>query len=179
MSNDITDEEKKLFRQSQQSTTRLKPYGKVIHQQEKILPRITQNNEPSDATELDIKLDVAKVSSETPLQFHRSGVQPRTIRQLRQGKLLPEATLDLHGATIIEAEALLDKFLKTALLRKKRVIHIIHGKGHTSKQQFPPLKNAVNAFLQRHPKVLAFSSTPISDGGTGAVYVLLKKTMAD
>lgn len=176
MSNDISDEEKNLFRKSQQKTRRLRPYDKVIYQQAKTPLNVTPITAALESAKLDIELEVEKVSGETNLQFQRSGVQPRTIRQLRQGKLLLEATLDLHGATIAQAQVLLDEFLNTALLRKKRVIRIIHGKGYTSKQQFPPLKNIVNTFLRQHNKVLAFSSAPVNDGGTGAVYVLLKKS---
>ncbi len=175
MSNDISDEEKILFRKSQENTKRLKPYDKIVSQQTKASRHEYQNTEPSEPKTFKQQFEVDKVSSETNLQFQRPGVQPRTIRQLRQGKLPPEAILDLHGNNLIEAEILLDDFLNTALSQNKRIIHIIHGKGHTSKQQFPPLKNMVNQFLHQHSKVLAFSSAPVNNGGTGAVYVLFKK----
>jgi len=37
------------------------------------------------------------------------------------------------------------------------------------------LKTQVVSFLSQHPQVLAFNSCPDKDGGTGAVFVLLKQ----
>ena len=54
------------------------------------------------------------------------------------------------------------------------VIKIVHGKGLQNGQ--PLIKTCVNGWLRQIPQVLAFVSALPRDGGTGAAYVLLKKT---
>jgi DNA-nicking Smr family endonuclease len=55
------------------------------------------------------------------------------------------------------------------------VVRIIHGKGNTSLGKMPVLKGRVNSWLRQKNEVLAFCSARPNDGGTGAVYVLLKR----
>lgn len=132
-----------------------------------------------DSVTLDQDLYVAGVESEDKLYFHRVGIQPRTLRTLRQGKLDIEAELDLHGYKRQQAEDALLDFMRRALARNLRVVHVIHGKGLRSAEKFPPLKNSVNAILQRLPDVLAFCSAPVHQGGKGAVNVLLRRQRDD
>jgi DNA-nicking Smr family endonuclease len=51
---------------------------------------------------------------------------------------------------------------------------VVHGKGYRSGARGPILKSAVSLWLRRHMDVLAFTSAKAIDGGTGAVYVLLR-----
>ncbi len=51
----------------------------------------------------------------------------------------------------------------------------MHGKGHGSLHKLPVLKTKVQGWLRQRDEVLAFCSARPVDGGTGAVYVLLKK----
>jgi DNA-nicking Smr family endonuclease len=55
------------------------------------------------------------------------------------------------------------------------VVRIIHGKGKSSEGKLPVLKGKVNSWLRQKGEVLAFCSARPNDGGTGAVYVLLKR----
>jgi DNA-nicking Smr family endonuclease len=107
--------------------------------------------------------------------FVRPGLQHTVIRKLRRGQYAIEAELDLHGATSIQAREAVDAFLKSARDRDKRVVRIIHGKGNTSIGKMPVLKGKVNSWLRQKDEVLAFCSARPNDGGTGAVYVLLKR----
>jgi DNA-nicking Smr family endonuclease len=81
--------------------------------------------------------------------------------------------LDLHGLTVVEAKAVLRRFLIRALEEQVRCVRIIHGKGLRSGHRGPVLKSTVAAVLRRTGAVLAFVSARPVDGGTGAVYVLL------
>jgi DNA-nicking Smr family endonuclease len=56
-----------------------------------------------------------------------------------------------------------------------RCARIVHGKGHGSWQKQPILKVKLSRWLRQHDAVLAFCSARPTDGGTGAVYVLIKK----
>ena len=55
-----------------------------------------------------------------------------------------------------------------------RCVRIIHGKGSRSEEGQPVLKHKVNYWLRCRDEVLAFTSATGRDGGTGALYVLLR-----
>ena len=82
--------------------------------------------------------------------------------------------LDLHGMTVAEARPMLAEFIADSRQQRLRCVRIIHGKGFRSASAQPVLKGLVNNWLRQHDGVLAFCSARPADGGTGAVYVLLK-----
>jgi DNA-nicking Smr family endonuclease len=108
------------------------------------------------------------------LTYQRAGVRPQVMRKLRRGLYPTEDELDLHGTTQAEARARLSEFLAVNRDAGHRCVRIIHGKGYRSGARGPVLKTAVNLWLRRHTDVLAFTSARAIDGGTGAVYVLLR-----
>jgi DNA-nicking Smr family endonuclease len=110
------------------------------------------------------------------LTFRRAGVQDSVLRKLRRGQYRVEAELDLHGHTVAQAKQALREFLEGMLRAQARCVRIVHGKGLRSGHRGPVIKNAVNALLQRTDAVLAFCSARPVDGGTGAIYVLLRWT---
>ncbi len=115
------------------------------------------------------------VTPEESLFFARPGLQHRLLKQLKRGDIPVEASLDLHGQFIEEAGKSLTLFLDEAQSVGCRCVIVIHGKGTRSAAGRPVLKTQVNHWLQESPAVLAFSSTQPKHGGTGSVYVLLKK----
>jgi len=115
-----------------------------------------------------------ELEAEASLFFARPGLQHRQLLKLRKGQLKIGAELDLHGLNRHTARQQLICFLADCRSGGVRCIRIIHGKGWGSKHNIPVLKNRVNAWLQQFDDVLAFCSAPAHDGGTGAVYVLLK-----
>ncbi len=119
--------------------------------------------------------DPGEVESGEELFFYRPGIQKSVFRKLRTGKYSVEAELDLHGSFAKEARELVSGFISESQARSLRCVRIIHGKGLSSPNKKPVLKNKVNKWLQQIDAVLAFSSALRVDGGTGAVYVLLKK----
>ena len=109
-----------------------------------------------------------------PLQFARSGVQRQTLRQLRRGGPSVEAELDLHGLTVAEARKLLASFLVESRERGLRRVRIVHGKGLRSANREGVLKASVASWLAQWEDVLAFREAPPTQGGAGAVLVLLR-----
>jgi len=107
------------------------------------------------------------------LEFRRPGIQNRLIRDLRRGVIEARATLDLHGLRVHEARPALARFLAQSLAARRRCVRIIHGKGRRSDDSQPILKQKTNQWLRQKDEVLAFTTAPRWDGGTGAVYVLL------
>lgn len=108
------------------------------------------------------------------LWYARPGVQDATLRKLRRGHYSIGAELDLHGLRAEAARFALVEFIQTAHDRHTRCVRIIHGKGYRSGPRGPVLKQKLNGWLRQRDDVLAFCSARVADGGTGAVYVLLR-----
>jgi len=109
------------------------------------------------------------------LQFMRPGLQRRVYQDLRRGRIIPEASLDLHGLRVEEARRVLYRFVMHALDRGFRCVRIIHGRGGRAGDRQPVLKQKVDQWLPQQREVLAICSAPSWDGGTGAAYVLLAR----
>ena len=111
------------------------------------------------------------------LSFKRDGVQHGVFRQLKQGRYAIDATLDLHGCTVNQAREEVFHLLRECLDRDIRCAMITHGKGF---HREPPalLKSCVNHWLKQMDEVLAFHSACAQHGGSGASYVLLRKSPA-
>jgi DNA-nicking Smr family endonuclease len=124
--------------------------------------------------EAEMPLVDAHVTAEQTLTFHRSGVRDQVLRRLRRGLVPVEGELDLHGLNQAAARVLLADFLDASKAQGVRCIRVIHGKGMRSGPRGAVLKSAVDHWLRRHYDVLAFTSAKAIDGGTGAVYVLLR-----
>jgi DNA-nicking Smr family endonuclease len=108
------------------------------------------------------------------LSFQRAGVRTQVLRRLRRGLYPIDAELDLHGLSQSAARDQLANFIAHNRDCGSRCVRIIHGKGYRSGARGPVLKIAVNTWLRRHLDVMAFTSARAIDGGTGAVYVLLR-----
>ena len=108
------------------------------------------------------------------LNFKRSGVQHAVIRKLRRGQFAVQAHLDLHGLTSAEAKLQLAGFLQQCGVTGLRCVRIVHGKGNSSPGKVPVLKPRVAHWLAQREEVMAYTSARPVDGGTGAIYVLLR-----
>ena len=107
-----------------------------------------------------------------------AGIDRRLVRKLRAGAFAHKSHLDLHGMSAVQARAAVDRFLARAQQRGERCVLIVHGRGLNSKDQIPVLKNRLTTWLARGSwsrLVLAFATARPCDGGTGALYVLLRR----
>ncbi len=109
------------------------------------------------------------------LSYFRTSVGGRTFRKLARGKYSVQAECDLHGLNVTDARDTLQGFLEECLRRGYTCVRVVHGKGRGSGHGGPVLKRKVDGWLRQWDKVLAFVSARQADGGTGAVYVLLKR----
>lgn len=119
--------------------------------------------------------DEAEVETGDELLFQRASVSAMVWRRLRRGHYAVEAELDLHGFIVTDAREYVASFLEDAQNHGHRCVRIIHGKGLSSAGRLPVLKIKVNHWLRQKDAVLAFCSARAVDGGTGAVYVLLRR----
>lgn len=138
--------------------------------------------EASDTTQSTSRTTDGRVEAVRPsefLEFHVVDLPYRTHLQLKRGHIPWEAGLDLHGYTLDEARTELESFLVDAKAQRARCVMVVHGKSRSMADSgvtaYPVLKSHVNAWLREWPSVLAFCSAREHDGGTGAVYVLLKR----
>ena len=111
-------------------------------------------------------------------KFEPDPIEPRRKRRLSRERDPIEARLDLHGLNSIAAEARLKSFVEQAYANDYRAVLVITGKGM-----------AENGILKRNaPEWLAdpmlahivagISQAHARHGGTGALYVALKRRPA-
>ncbi len=123
---------------------------------------------------LDAVDDPALLETGDELSFRRDHVPHRVLLKLRRGQYAVMAETDLHGMNAIQARGALAEFIKDALLQGHSCVRVVHGKGRRSGPRGPVLKNVVNVWLRKCDAVSAFGSARPVDGGSGAVYVLLR-----
>ena len=107
--------------------------------------------------------------------YRREGIQQNVMRKLRRGQFRVSAVLDLHGMSVDAARKSLIAFLRNARHDSMTCVRIIHGKGNRSRHKGPVIKHKLNHWLRQRDEVLAFCSARPVDGGTGAIYLLLKR----
>jgi DNA-nicking Smr family endonuclease len=118
--------------------------------------------------------DESLLATGEELSFRRPHVTEATLLKLRRGHFVVDAETDLHGLNAADAKVLLRQFIAESIARRMTCVRVIHGKGRRSGPRGPVLKHMVNHWLQRFDAVLAFGSARAVDGGSGAVYVLLR-----
>lgn len=175
---DISDADKKLFRDTMSG---VKPLNKNDTRIKKCAPQpIKIKLKPKTIEKPNVRNDALSnhytntVLAETNLAYYQPQIPKARFRQLKQGLIPIDARLDLHGFTTDNARDALCDFLDLAYAEHKRCILIIHGKGGRNFQT-PHLKNLVFHWLKQIPEVLALHSALPKHGGSGAVYVLVKK----
>lgn len=124
-------------------------------------------------------LFVIDVGAEDELYWARDGVQEGQMRKLKAGQIGFEGSLDLHGMNIEKARELLWDFLAEATRLEVRCVRVTHGKAARTDGRRPLLKSHVNTWLRQHPQVLGFTSALPRHGGTGSLYVMLRRTMLE
>jgi DNA-nicking Smr family endonuclease len=148
---------------------------KVVLTKPPPLPFSKTTEEENINTDIFYNHNIMEVETEEELLFKRTGIQHYIINKLRRGQFNIQAELDLHGMTVRVAQQQVKNFLEKCQYRNIRCARIIHGKGYGSTAKQPILKNKLNLWLPQCGEVLAFCSARPSDGGTGAVYVLIKR----
>jgi DNA-nicking Smr family endonuclease len=104
-----------------------------------------------------------------------SRLDDHTARKLSKGRLDIDDRIDLHGMTQNEAHARLHQFLFSCQGRGSRIVLVITGKG---RHNDGVLKTLVPNWL-REPQMAVFVSgfreSAISHGGSGALYVRIRR----
>jgi DNA-nicking Smr family endonuclease len=96
------------------------------------------------------------------------------LESRRFAKLKPQAALDLHGLTGEEAESAIAAFIDESSRQGLEKVLVIHGKGLHS-AGLPVLKKAARRALEAHRLAGRFGEADKADGGSGALWVLIRR----
>ncbi|MGL5741986.1 MAG: Smr/MutS family protein [Legionella sp.] len=174
----LSDEDKALFREHMRS---VKPLNEKTPKAEIIKPKPPARPQKRTLQEVPEKNEyylsdtiVDTVFSETILSYCDPSLSTQRFKALRNGQIPWEYRLDLHGLKSEKARDTLCQIIQLQIQNDKRCLLIIHGKGgHIGAP--PVIKNLLNRWLPQLNEVLAFHSALPKDGGSGAVYVFLKR----
>lgn len=119
--------------------------------------------------------EVPPLKSNDVLDFKRPGIQHGVFKKFRLGQYEIDARLDLHKLSVEEARREVFRFLKECSEFELRTAIILHGKGDRNPDKIAILKSHLAVWLPQIYEVMAFHSAQRHHGGTGAVYILLKK----
>jgi DNA-nicking Smr family endonuclease len=111
-----------------------------------------------------------------------AGIDKRTAQRLGRGQLAIEARLDLHGLTQDAAHARLAGFIRRSVAAGLRCVLVITGKGFKVSGETGVLRQAVPRWLNEpglRRDIVALRHAQPKDGGTGALYVLLRRERTD
>lgn len=180
----LSDEE--LFRQEMFGVQRMGEQAKKtgreqpIEQERAVVARQSEDAEAyaalSDLVEGTGPFDIT--DTDEYIEGIAPGLDRRLLQRLRRGDYAVQGHVDLHGLTREEARFKVEQFLHESRLNGRRCVLIVHGRGLNSKDQIPVLKEALFHWLQRGKigrSVLCFATARPTDGGGGAVYVLLRR----
>jgi DNA-nicking Smr family endonuclease len=171
------ERERHLFKLSVGDITPLHDAGKVLLQPPppEPVPRQRELYEQASLEEaLSDEMDVERLlETDEGLSFRRRHIGQDVVRRLRRGQWAIQSQIDLHGLRRDEARESLQAFLRLSRRLGHRCVRVVHGKGLGSPGKAPVLKSRVRAWLIQSRAVLAFVQARASQGGNGAVVVLL------
>jgi DNA-nicking Smr family endonuclease len=100
---------------------------------------------------------------------------PARMKQLRQGRLAPEASLDLHGLNREQAREKTRFFLEDSVYQGRKTVLIITGRGKGSPDG-PVLRSDMQRYLANEARawVVEWGRAPARYGGDGALVVFLR-----
>lgn len=140
------------------------------------IPRQRERDEQAALTESIAAPDLLDLHLEggDEAAWLRPGMSPSVLRDLRRGRWVVQAHVDLHGMNRDEARHHVALFLAECLQRGQRCLRVVHGKGLGSPRREPVLKKLVYGWLSQRREVLAFCQARPAEGGAGAVVVLIE-----
>ncbi|MGO4393788.1 Smr/MutS family protein [Variovorax sp. M-6] len=113
------------------------------------------------------------LDADDAMSFRRPGIRTDVTRKLRAGEWSIQREIDLHGMRSDEAREALGGFIREAWKQGVRCVRVVHGKGLGSPGKQPVLKAKVQRWLIQKNETLAFVQAKPSEGGGGALVVLL------
>jgi len=171
----------KEFREAVRDVSPIAPPNRIQHRGTKPAPIPTKRHEDERAVLEELArltldrdreaFDDAELEDDA--SYLRPGLPRDILRKLRRTHWVVQDHLDLHGLTGDEAALETSRFIASCLQRGIRCVRIVHGKGLRSPGREPVLKRRIRKLLARRDDVIAFVEPRSTQGGSGAVVVLL------
>ena len=170
--------EQNLFAHSVGRVSTLPSHGRVVSRPAPPLAEPRQREQDEQAVLREAISDECDVESlldtDEALSYRRADIGVNVVRKLRRGGWAIQAQIDLHSLCRDDAREQLAAFLRDAARRGLRCVRVVHGKGNGSPGREPVLKAKVRSWLVQKQEVIAFVQARASEGGHGALVVLLK-----
>ncbi|TKI08066.1 DNA endonuclease SmrA [Martelella alba] len=172
----MTCDDKALFKEAMDDVKPLKDPTNVVFLQHKP-PR--PQNRPMDDDGEDNFLIAGFVDSlplECPLVYKRDGIQQGVLDKLRSGGYRIEASLNLTRTPVEACRRQLFAFVARMQREQLRTLLIIHGKGRHDSSHANIIRSFLARWLTQFEAVQAYCAALPKHGGSGACYVVLKKS---
>lgn len=169
--------ERNLFTRAVGKVAPIANQERVWSPPQRLTPRPLQQDLDDEAVMHESMSDEFDISTlldaDDQLSFRRPGIGTDVTRKLRKGEWSIQGQIDLHGLRSDEARNAMGQFIRDAKRTGWRCVRVVHGKGLGSPGKEPVLKSKVQRWLVQKKEVLAFVQAKPSDGGGGALLVLL------
>ncbi|NAW62482.1 DNA endonuclease SmrA [Vibrio sp. V31_P5A7T61] len=149
-----------------------KPHTITEAQLAKRQAAITLSTQEPDYLSIDC---AAMLKPDDIIEYKKAGIQDGVYKKLRLGKYPLQARLDLHRKTLKQARDEVIHFIAQCIKMDLRTVLIVHGRGERSTPQ-ALMKSFVANWLTQIDEVQCAHSAQRFHGGSGAVYLLLKKS---
>lgn len=147
--------------------------GHLVRRVTAVTEKVMDDNHLTSTDHIEI------LKSNDVLEYKQEGIQHGVYKKLRMGRYPIDARLDLHRMTVEEARKEVFRFINDCMKYDLRTVVILHGKGDRNPDKKALLKSHLAKWLPDMDDVMAFHSAQKHHGGTGAVYVLLRKSEKD
>ena len=169
--------ERNLFTRAVGKVAPIANQERVWSPPQRLTPRPLQQDLDDEAVMHESMSDEFDISTlldaDDQLSFRRSGIGTDVTRKLRKGEWSIQGQIDLHGLRSDAARNAMGQFIRDAKRMGWRCVRVVHGKGLGSPGKEPVLKSKVQRWLVQKNEVLAFVQAKASEGGAGALVVLL------
>ena len=169
--------ERNLFTRAVGKVAPIANQERVWSPPQRLTPRPLQQDLDDEAVmheSMSNEFDISTLlDADDQLSFRRPGIGTDVTRKLRKGEWSIQGQIDLHGLRSDEARNAMGQFIRDAKRMGWRCVRVVHGKGLGSPGKEPVLKSKVQRWLVQKKEVLAFVQAKPSDGGGGALLVLL------
>lgn len=177
----LPEAEAELLAQAYRQVIPLKGHARVTHEHQRLPLRPSQQVLERRARATASTQTPASLSDgdpftldDAPETYRASGVSGEALRRLRREATGIRECLDLHGLTRDQARIALQHFVQAAASRGVTRVRVIHGQGYGSQGGTSVLRYLARHWLAQMPAVLGFVTPSPSEGGKGAVVVLLR-----
>ncbi len=111
-----------------------------------------------------------------PIEWKRDGVQEGVYRNLRLGRYTTDARLDLMHKSLLECADEVVEFVQQCVALGIRTVLIHFGRARHPESHANRVKSCLHLWLPQLEEVMAYHAAQPQHGGSGAVYVLLRKS---